>query len=264
MSPTVPAAGGRPAGRLHNRKSVGRLTEKQVADLRRAFAEVKGIGDERGYDYHAGLHGLPLPQYCQHGTDIFLPWHRAYLYFFELALQDRVPQVSLPWWDWTSGASRRRGLPPAYATARPGGRQNSLHSAQIPPAARRNGQPRVTTRQPGDPAQLPTRAQIESILATADFLDFSRQIEDIHGAIHVWVGGTMGIIAWSAYDPIFWAHHTMIDRLWRIWQLRHPGSGPDAALMREALPPFRMTVAQTIDVNALGYEYAATTTHTTV
>jgi tyrosinase len=262
VSPTVPAAGNRPAGALHNRKSVERLNERQIDDLRAAFAAVKRIADERGFAHHAGIHGLPLPMFCQHGTDVFLPWHRAYLYFFELAVQDQVAQVSLPWWDWTSPASHRNGLPRPYAAARPGGRQNSLYSAAVPASARRRGQPRTTTRDPGNPARLPTRAEIERILETGDFLDFSRQLEDIHGAIHVWVGGTMGVIAWAAYDPIFWAHHAMIDRLWRLWQLRHPGSGPDAALKREALPPFQMTVAQTIDVNALGYEYAATTTHT--
>lgn len=24
--------------------------------------------------------------------------------------------------------------------------------------------------------------------------------------------------AWAAYDPLFWAHHCMVDRAWRIWQ----------------------------------------------
>ena len=26
---------------------------------------------------------------------------------------------------------------------------------------------------------------------------------------------------WAAYDPIFWAHHTNIDRLWSLWQLNN-------------------------------------------
>ena len=46
--------------------------------------------------------------------------------------------------------------------------------------------------------------------------------------MHIWVGGHMGQIPFAAYDPIFWAHHTMIDRLWRLWQLRHPGTLPPA------------------------------------
>jgi tyrosinase len=71
-------------------------------------------------------------------------------------------------------------------------------------------------------------------------------------------------IAFAAYDPIFWAHHTMIDRLWRLWQLRHPGALPPAAILLDALPPFRATVRQTLDVTALGYDYATSTASTVV
>lgn len=41
----------------------------------------------------------------------------------------------------------------------------------------------------------------------------------------------MGQIVYAAFDPIFWAHHCMIDPLWRIWQLRHPGALPPARLL---------------------------------
>ena len=62
------------------------------------------------------------------------------------------------------------------------------------------------------------------MLGLSDFLDFTSQVEDLHNRVHVWVGGHMGIIPFAAFDPIFWAHHTMIDRLWRLWQLRHGDS----------------------------------------
>jgi tyrosinase len=81
------------------RKSVYVLAAAEVEALREAYLAAMGLRDERGYQYHAGLHGLPLPIQCRHGDILFLPWHRAYLYFFELALQDRVPEVAIPWWD---------------------------------------------------------------------------------------------------------------------------------------------------------------------
>lgn len=68
----------------------------------------------------------------------------------------------------------------------------------------------------------------------------------------------MGSIATAAYDPLFWAHHCMIDRLWYLWQLRH-GSGVQAALLDRALAPFPMTVRDTLHVTHLGYDYAAST-----
>lgn len=33
-------------------------------------------------------------------------------------------------------------------------------------------------------------------------------LEDIHNSIHVAVGGHMGGTGTSAFDPIFWLHHT--------------------------------------------------------
>jgi tyrosinase len=72
----------------------------------------------------------------------------------------------------------------------------------------------------------------------------------------------MSDIATAAYDPLFWAHHTMIDRVWRLWQLRHPHAEPPASMRHVALPPFPMTVADTLDTNALGYDYAASTAST--
>src|SRR5215468_8895738 len=109
------------------RKSVATLGATELSDLRDAFAAVYGLRDDRGYAFYAGLHGLPLPAYCQHGTLLFLPWHRAYLYFFERALTDALRRarddqavaVTLPWWDWTSSSAHADGLPAGYL-AQPG------------------------------------------------------------------------------------------------------------------------------------------------
>jgi tyrosinase len=113
------------------------LAAAEVEALREAFLAVMGLRDERGYQYHAGLHGLPLPIQCRHGDILFLPWHRAYLYFFELALQDRVPEVAIPWWDWTSATAHQDGLPPTHAPqAREDGRPDPLFDSEVllPPA----------------------------------------------------------------------------------------------------------------------------------
>jgi len=78
---------------LRNRKNVDNLSTTQLKTLRDAFAAVEAISDDRGFSHWAGIHGLPLPMYCQHGTRLFLPWHRAYLYSFELALRDQVTEA---------------------------------------------------------------------------------------------------------------------------------------------------------------------------
>ncbi len=77
----------------------------------------------------------------------------------------------------------------------------------------------------------------------------------------MWVMGTMSDPDWAAYDPIFWAHHTMVDRAWALWQIAHPGATPPSNLLDTKLEPKGMTVRETLDINQLGYDYAGTTAH---
>ena len=53
---------------LKFRKSVRNLSDEELAALREAYNKMMEIDDERGYLYHAGIHGLPLPVWCQHGN----------------------------------------------------------------------------------------------------------------------------------------------------------------------------------------------------
>ncbi len=263
VSPQLPAVA------LRHRLNIDSMSATQLASFRAAMAAAMEISDERGYNYQAGIHGLPLPISCDiaHGQPIFLPWHRAYLYFFELTLRDRQSEVTLPWWDWTADAA----IPNAYNDQTIDKAPNPLFSAKVDPVALEQGagegdeRAPMTLREPeadGSPP-LPTAAEIANVLALPSFLDFSHQLEHFHNNVHVWVGGPaghMGDINFAAFDPLFWAHHAMIDRLWRMWQLQHPQASVPATLLEEALPPFKMTVAQTLDTNTLGYDYAVQTT----
>ena len=51
-------------------------------------------------------------------------------------------------------------------------------------------------------------------------------IESVHDQIHGLVGngGHMGYIDYSAFDPIFYLHHVMVDRIFAMWQALHPNS----------------------------------------
>jgi tyrosinase len=252
---------------LSYRKNVAVLRGPQLAVLRSAYSASMGVNDDRGWQYWAGIHGLPLPISCKHHTPLFLAWHRAYLYYFELSLKDFEPTVTLPWWDWTSSWSHQVGFPVSYSVAQAAGQPNPLAGGPVNALAQQQGGPGApdhTSRDPESPANLPTAAEIKAVLNLGDFLDFQHQVEMYHDNVHVWAGGTMAEIPYAAYDPIFFAHHTMIDRLWRLWQLRHPTAVVPPDLLNEALPPFNMTVAQTIDVNALGYDYASFSSRTTI
>src|SRR5207244_9738233 len=91
---------------IRHRKNVYLLSQPQRHALRDAFGAVEAISDNRGFQFYAGIHGVP-GNFCIHhppppAISLFLPWHRAYLYFFELALRDQVPDATLAWWDWSS------------------------------------------------------------------------------------------------------------------------------------------------------------------
>src|SRR5436305_4534028 len=41
-----------------------------------------------------------------------------------------------------------------------------------------------------------------------------------HDSVHVSIGGFMGSFGTAARDPIFWLHHSNIDRLWDAWLIQ--------------------------------------------
>ncbi|ORY65943.1 tyrosinase precursor [Pseudomassariella vexata] len=49
-------------------------------------------------------------------------------------------------------------------------------------------------------------------------------IESLHDTIHLACGGNYGnmaIIAYSSFDPVFFLHHTSVDRIFAMWQTIH-------------------------------------------
>jgi tyrosinase len=234
---------------LKHRKSADKLNADEVQRLRETIKAALKVRDNRGYQFYAGWHGVPF-DYCWHHHPLFLPWHRAYLYFFELSLQQIDPEVTLPWWDW----SALDDVPKPFRTG-------ALGSAPIRPFTdvRRPGWPKRTFREAGQDSRvppLPYRGLYERALAAPSFTTFNERITQAHDWVHVWVGGTMSDPAWAAYDPLFWAHHCMVDRAWRIWQHNHPGALPPALYLDQTLRPRSITVREVLDVKQLGYDYA--------
>jgi tyrosinase len=226
-----------------------------VPALEDAYQKMQAISetDNRSWIYWAEFHGFNRYECWHHASvsgttfsyDLFLPWHRAYLSFFQNAAMDQNPAAILPWWDWTMQA----GLPAAFTAT-----GSSLESGPMPSI---QGQPaRQTTRNPGSPSSLPAASTIDDLVDnTTDFRDFSNQLQSIHDGVHGWVGGDMGVIATSAFDPIFWSHHAMIDRIWYLWQVKHGVNNIPATYLDKALFP-NYTVQQVLDIHALGYDYA--------
>ncbi|MCG8463195.1 MAG: tyrosinase family protein, partial [Holophagales bacterium] len=99
-------------GKPKVRKNYESLTKEELCRLRFAVGALRALdrfpADNRSFAYWGKVHG----DHCQHGWEQFLPWHRAYLYRFELALQKVVPGVTLPYWDWTMPIYFDGAVPP--------------------------------------------------------------------------------------------------------------------------------------------------------
>jgi tyrosinase len=253
-------------GSMVYRLPVGGPEESHMATFISAMSSAEDLSDNRGYNYVAGFHGAPN-WYCWHHqysprtplqARLFLPWHRAYLYLLEQTLQDRVAGTALPWWDW----SVTQQVPPAYAARKLADIPNPLFATTArvptatPPINRRTR--RAPGRTPG--ALLPTPIDVSDILDDSDWASVSDRLEDLHDQVHVWVGGDMQDVTTAAYDPLFFAHHCMIDRLWYLWQVRYGNGGIPRDLLSLSLRPFGLTFAEVLDTQRLGYEYATAAT----
>lgn len=122
----------------------------------------------------------------------------------------------------------------------------------------------------------PTPEDVERILKIPSFFNFGSgpssnhffgAVENIHNLIHNFSGGLnpnaqlsgepasgdMVSPGTTARDPIFWGHHSNVDRLWAEWQGLHPGVDPDDPT--DILAPWPNSVKDVLTISDLGYEY---------
>ena len=102
------------------RKNAVDLSDDEQQAVVEAFIKLKARqapGAPAGtsvYDQFVALHGAVMavlspgvadPINFAHGNVGFLPWHRQYLRVLELALQQEVAGVTLPYWRWSDDVS---------------------------------------------------------------------------------------------------------------------------------------------------------------
>jgi tyrosinase len=230
-----------------------------IDTLRAGFRALYDEKGEGSYAAVAGLYGVPGWYSWGHQSssrsnqhlNLFLPWHRAFLANLERAARERVKDFALMCWDPTQG-----GIPPAFTE---GSADNPLKAYYINLPQSNPPITRFTTRSPAPATDLPNKADVEEVLANTTWDDFSPSLEDLSDRIHGWTSGDMGIRSLAAYDPLFYAHHCQIDRLWALWQLKQPAldapNAIDKSLLDVVLEPFGIKVRDVLDITKLGYEY---------
>ena len=225
------------------RKSAFTLTEPERKQLRAAWAALQALPESDPRSWYA--QGKVHCWFCGGGADSaqgqeihfsyhFFPWHRAYLYFLEKILGSLVndPTFALPYWDWD--VPGRNVVPPLYAEPatlvnplwdqwRAAQKGDEIPAADVGPATMEQVMGAATWETfMGSPTPVPsTNANNGGSVETGP-----------HGNVHLWTGyppqpsnpnngviscSDMGVLATAAFDPIFFAHHANIDRLWDVW-----------------------------------------------
>ncbi|XP_058106934.1 polyphenol oxidase, chloroplastic-like [Magnolia sinica] len=191
-----------------------------------------------------------------HFSWFFLPWHRWYIYFFERILtkllDDGYP-VRLPYWNFDSLDGM--GFPGIYAKTdsplydelrnKDHAREDNKLDLFYPddtnwPANTKEEQElmnrnlcyfkKIFDETKDDPLQFigcPIRSGEQFNF------DYAGYLENLHNVVHVWTGTTdsennynfdLGNFIRSARDPIFYAHHSNMDRVWEIYRAQNKGS----------------------------------------
>lgn len=169
--------------------------------------------DPRGWRRQAQTHQA----LCPHGNWWFLPWHRAYISYFEQCCRDLVgPEFVLPYWDWTNNPN----IPGPFWSRILNHQRRIGPNDGIPNEAA--GRQRIN--------ELMASSSLTAIFSEATTSDDQRESAgwgDLesgpHNNVHIRIGGDMGGML-SPLDPIFWLHHANLDRLWESWS-RGRGAG---------------------------------------
>jgi len=165
-------------------------------------------GDGRNWTKQALIHN----NHCTHGNWWFLPWHRAYLFYFESICRKLTGNndFALPYWNWSTSPS----IPAPFWAG------SLLHA------------PRSANQASVANPSMVGPPVITNILNQTNFFLFASaqsatpsqnvgygMLEGTpHNYIHGFVGGDMSSYM-SPLDPVFWCHHNMIECLWIEWNI---------------------------------------------
>jgi len=181
-----------------------------------------------------------------HRTANFLPWHRYFIHKYENALKERCGyQGHLLYWDWTldyDDLPNAMILDPDYGFGGDGGPKNNdsiswgscievgpfkgyevkVLGQEIKPHCLSRGFGRAVGGTFTGSTVSPT--SIREVLSQDDYFDFLTKLEgSADNDIPLGMGGDW-VEASAPNDPLFFLHHTQVDRLWWMWQQKDQGS----------------------------------------
>lgn len=159
------------------------------------------------WTYQAAIHWTTITPIltawdtCEHGTEFFWSWHRMYLYWFERIIRKMCcePCWALPYWNWAPGTELQ--LPAPFRDP-----ASELYTPNRDPAMNS-----------GAGSLNAGAVDITFSFSQVNFFNANSIIQGPHGSVHVETGGWMRRVETAAQDPIFYLHHSNVDRLWDLW-----------------------------------------------
>ncbi|KAK7246546.1 hypothetical protein RIF29_41415 [Crotalaria pallida] len=234
----------RPAAHLVN--------DDYLAKYKKALELMKALpsDDPRNFYQQADVHcancngayhqvGFPDLDIQVHNSWLFFPWHRWYLYFYERILASLIndPTFALPFWNYDAPDGMQ--MPSIYtdpksplydplrtAIHKPPKLIDLDYNLEEDPNASVSANLAIMYRQVVSNGKTP-KLFFGSAYRAGDRPDpGAGPIENVpHGPVHGWTGDinqpnteNMGTLYSAARDPIFYSHHSNIDRLWSIWK----------------------------------------------
>ncbi|KAK6863486.1 hypothetical protein PG995_000014 [Apiospora arundinis] len=182
-----------------------------------------------------------------HFCSMFLPWHRYFVQLYHAQLRECGYTGPMTYWDWTLDAADPASSSIWKVLGGNGG-TDKIEKTGIqewmcltdgpfkdlrPAYNEKEYAPHCLSRDFFDGKTRPgnmrgpayNAEQIKFINGQDTYADFRLYLESIpHGSIHSAVGGQKGDMkpSTSPNDPLFFLHHTQIDRLWYLWQQGNP------------------------------------------
>ncbi|KAF6136325.1 hypothetical protein GIB67_042810 [Kingdonia uniflora] len=286
------------------RRAAHHVDKDYIAKYNKAISIMKSLPytDPRNWYRQADMHCLYCTgSYNQehsnslmkiHRSWLFFPWHRMMIYFHERVVGSLIGDetFALPFWNWDSPEGMmipdfymngsffdvdrdRSHLPPQVADL------NFDYDFAI----------NATTLPPRDQTAVNTAFMYNQMVSGAKkaelfmgcpykageegFCDAPGTIEAApHNALHTWVGcnlnperENMGAFYSAARDPIFYGHHSNIDRLWEVWR-KLRGTDDPAIMDAEWLDSYfyfhneksqlvRIRIRDVLDITKLRYKF---------
>lgn len=158
----------------------------------------------------------------------FLVWHRLYIWHFEKIVRrlSGKQDFALPYWGYTNNNEYDKVMPKLFRNS-----TSSLYESC-----------RYDSLNQGQPltGEIERALDLTKLMTYKDYSTFCLNINAApHGAMHDYIGsgndttgtlkfknpitgsitntGLMGWVPTAGFDPIFWLHHSNIDRVWQQW-----------------------------------------------